>query len=478
MKIGIILFFVAITCFVLAQTPPSLLWNEFYGGDSSDGFNNIIKTTDNLLLMGGYKKSSQYGDYDIFTVKTNTDGEIEWELYIEGLLHNEVKKVIETSDGSYLLLVENDNWGSEPNYTSIVKVNSQGNVIWTQHYYDFADPIDITKTNNNEYVIIGHQLCISEYPHWILRINDAGEIIWINNNPWYHQNNSNIKYFKSISGIIGEDSYIISGENYNDQISEAFLLKINSWGDIQWFYTYSINQNNYTSGNILQDTDGFKYWVFTQNDNFIVTINSNGEYVNSIEFQYPCPLNLKVEFLNYNENFIFLGRNFESNFVLFQINPSGELDWYSEYDIAFYEEPTSFEIFDTNIYITGISNNDPLYYSSDCFLSKLEFNENPVNNQIIKTTDIYNLENSPNPFNPYTTISFFIPIDSDIEISIYNIKGQKLSTIIKSHLEPGHHSLSWFGRDSKNNVLNSGIYFCQLKVNGVAKSMAKMQLVK
>jgi len=60
----------------------------------------------------------------------------------------------------------------------------------------------------------------------------------------------------------------------------------------------------------------------------------------------------------------------------------------------------------------------------------------------------------PNPFNPSTTISYSIPIESHINISIFNLKGQKIATLLNNFTKPGNYSISW---DAHNFA--SGVYF-------------------
>ena len=88
------------------------------------------------------------------------------------------------------------------------------------------------------------------------------------------------------------------------------------------------------------------------------------------------------------------------------------------------------------------------------------------------------MNNFPNPFNPSTTISFSIPEECNIELSIYNIKGQKVKTLVKEKFESGKHSVIWFGKDNSNKKCSSGIYFYQLKVNGKSRAIKKCLLLK
>ncbi len=84
----------------------------------------------------------------------------------------------------------------------------------------------------------------------------------------------------------------------------------------------------------------------------------------------------------------------------------------------------------------------------------------------------------PNPFNPDTTISFGLPDDSRVEITIYNIKGQKVKTLINEEMQKGKHSINWYGDDESGNTVSSGVYLYKLKVKGKTKAMKKCLLLK
>ena len=67
-------------------------------------------------------------------------------------------------------------------------------------------------------------------------------------------------------------------------------------------------------------------------------------------------------------------------------------------------------------------------------------------------------QNYPNPFNPITSITFELPADSDIQLSIYNLTGRKVRTLIHEMKDAGKHTIQLNG-----NNLSSGIYFYRLE---------------
>jgi len=87
------------------------------------------------------------------------------------------------------------------------------------------------------------------------------------------------------------------------------------------------------------------------------------------------------------------------------------------------------------------------------------------------------LGNHPNPFNPETTISFQLSADSDVDLKIYNIKGQKIKKLEIRNLKLGINEVVWDGTDNDNKPVSSGIYFYKLKA-GEFEEINKMILIK
>ena len=85
--------------------------------------------------------------------------------------------------------------------------------------------------------------------------------------------------------------------------------------------------------------------------------------------------------------------------------------------------------------------------------------------------------NHPNPFYLSTSIRYYIPESSHVELTIYNILGQKVKTLISTHQEVGEYTLTWNGLDENNNRLSSGIYFYKL-TTGASSVVRKMLMVQ
>ncbi|MFC1898268.1 CotH kinase family protein [Candidatus Cloacimonadota bacterium] len=86
-------------------------------------------------------------------------------------------------------------------------------------------------------------------------------------------------------------------------------------------------------------------------------------------------------------------------------------------------------------------------------------------------------QNFPNPFNPVTSIKYYLPEDAPVELRIYNLKGQLTKLIVDEFQSHGEHTVAWDGTDSNEKPVASGLYFYQLAA-GKNRINRKMLLLK
>ena len=82
------------------------------------------------------------------------------------------------------------------------------------------------------------------------------------------------------------------------------------------------------------------------------------------------------------------------------------------------------------------------------------------------------MHNYPNPFNPVTTIRYDLPEAVDVRLSIYNVRGQLIETLMNAYQEAGYHELVWNAEDQ-----SSGIYFYRIEA-GRDIAMKKCTLIR
>jgi len=129
-----------------------------------------------------------------------------------------------------------------------------------------------------------------------------------------------------------------------------------------------------------------------------------------------------------------------------------------------------------NIYvgIVCVSNDAFILFIDDV---KIEGSTDSNDNTIVTPQTTQLNANYPNPFNPTTFISFDNAQDGNVRIDIFNVKGQKVKTLVNDHFKAGAHKVEWNGTDENNKNVSSGIYFYNMK-SGKYTATRKMILMK
>jgi hypothetical protein len=132
---------------------------------------------------------------------------------------------------------------------------------------------------------------------------------------------------------------------------------------------------------------------------------------------------------------------------------------------------------------TGSQSSNPSYDASgNAVAATTDLTVTPETAVAVKSTTVrptsYALEqNYPNPFNPTTQIAFEIAKSERVNVSIFNILGQKIATIVDGEMSSGSHVVTWSGRNDHGELSPSGVYFYRLSTPDFT-AVRKMLLLK
>ncbi len=82
----------------------------------------------------------------------------------------------------------------------------------------------------------------------------------------------------------------------------------------------------------------------------------------------------------------------------------------------------------------------------------------------------------PNPFNPETNIDFSIKTTGNVTLEVYNLKGQRVKTLVDDSVEAGDHSVIWHGDTDSGNSAATGVYFIKLRTNEYQQTKKVMMI--
>jgi len=128
----------------------------------------------------------------------------------------------------------------------------------------------------------------------------------------------------------------------------------------------------------------------------------------------------------------------------------------------------------------------PFYYNSNQLRANIEF---ILENFLQESTDVdgtsrdvsihkYTLEqNYPNPFNPATSIEYDLPKHGHVRLTIYDVLGRHIRTLVETRQQAGHFQTSWDGKNERNLPVTSGLYFCRMEAGEFVK-VIKLALMR
>ncbi|MCK4695000.1 MAG: hypothetical protein KAT74_04525, partial [Candidatus Cloacimonetes bacterium] len=178
----IIILFVSLICSLTAQTSPDTLWTKTFGGDNDDAAYSVNQTTDGGYIIAGYTYSHGAGASDFWLVKTDESGNEEWNQTYGGNYNEVAQSVQQTTDGGYIITGSTSSYGAGETDFWVIKTDENGNEEWNQTYggndYDIA--YSVQQTSDGGYIIAGST---SSYgagysDFWLVKTDENGIEEW------------------------------------------------------------------------------------------------------------------------------------------------------------------------------------------------------------------------------------------------------------------------------------------------------------
>ncbi len=240
----------------------NILWESSFGFAGSDSGTSLIETSDNGFLLvgelditasgglGNANAAKKHAGGDFWAIKLDRLGNFEWSRFYGGSFTETAQDVVETSDG-YIISGSSDSLDIDINNNYggydiwIVKIDFSGNLIWQRNFggSSIDEAYQITTTSSGDFLIIGNTLSVDENVNrnnglsdlWMVKISTEGDLIWE-------------KTFGGTSFDVGraisttaDGGFLVAGSSrsedgdfVNKGQNDAWVLKISDEGTLQW----------------------------------------------------------------------------------------------------------------------------------------------------------------------------------------------------------------------------------------------------
>lgn len=240
----------------LTSRAPDTLWTKTYGGEGSDRAYSVEQTTDGGFIIAGYINSFGAGNFDVYLIKTDGEGDTHWTKTYGGIEDDKGFAVQQINDGGYIVTGCTRSFGTVSSDVYLIKVDSLGDTLWTRTYGysgmydDFGRSVQ--QTTDGGFIIAGYtSFGAGNYDVYLIKTDSMGDTLWTK---IYGEVYSEYAY--SVEQTT-DSGFIIAGttESYGAGQFDVWIIKTDMNGDTLWTRTYGGELSDF-GWSIIQTNDG------------------------------------------------------------------------------------------------------------------------------------------------------------------------------------------------------------------------------
>ena len=404
-------------------------------GCSQAGY-SLEQTVDGGYVICGYRSDSLLGTKDILLIKTDAEGNTQWERTYGGAFPDIGYCVLQTEDAGYVITGKMTNPFHSGGHSDacVIRTDSLGDVLWERLYGGEArdEGHSIHKAADGGYVVAGlWSIRTGEEDAYLVRIDSLGNLLFERT---YGGSPSDEAY----SGQQTLDGgYVLAGYTSSSGAGgrDIHLIKTDSLGAMTWDATYggagddvghSMEQSSDGGYVIVGETSPFGS---DDEDVFLVKTDSLGNAMWERTFGGSLP---------------------DVGYSVQQAADGG-------YIIV--GKTRSFGLGVYDVYLIKTDENGLIGVGEESSVPE------------DRISDVKLLQNSPNPFHDITAISYCLPAAAQVTLATYDITGRLVETLVNETQHSGIHQVRWHRRNNP-----SGVYFYRLEA-GESVAARKMVVV-
>lgn len=473
--------------YIILKYNPSgnLLWKQRYNGlgNSIDYLTGmVLDDSGNIYVTGESNEGTAKGGINWVTIKYDRNGQMLWKRSLNWTANN--------TDEPFGMNIDNDRniyvigFGrvtSLERALVTIKYNSIGDSIWTTNYTSLPNRSNWgysieTDDSNNVYssgygaVPTGNEIITIKY-------DSKGNKKWVRKYPTYEGD-----YLRpTLSAIDRNNNLLLVGYSYVSNNYDFVTLKYSSEGNLVWDRLFAGANDDYAHSLFLDDKNnlliggssysiGFADYLILKysscGDTLLIKMFDGGGLLFDQIYSIVSDESFNIYFTGYAETLSGL-----SHYLTMKTNSFGEVIWSQQYLTPYHNYSYCLNL-DSNdcVFVSGSSgspgDNSSIVSIKYSQITGMVISEPKSKNKIV----IYNY---PNPFNSSTEISYILTDDNFVKISLFDISGKELETLINEFKKKGGYKLIFYGEK-----YSSGVYFYSLEINNMIVQTNKMLILK
>ncbi len=437
---------------------PGVLWSRLYGGSGGDAARDLIKTSEGGFLIAGSTENFGAIGVDIYVVKTDSAGIVDWEKSIGGVETDRAYSALETLDGDYLLAGASNSFNASAVDQGILyRLDEEGSVLWFHVYGDTTANTGFTEVLSA--IDDGYILAGNTYDRfYLLKVDEQGEVIWERT---YDTGSGIVSPNLSTAIATSDSSYLLAGRDGEQQFQ---AIKVDIYGNIIWEKDYGpeppclgyfLAAKETPSG--LYALAGMygqyypPYWyggslhLLTKDGNVIwdetyAYEGNDRTFLRAIS-QYSQPVQTLTAVGDTDFDVYFMQASLSTG------NKLSELTWGGSAS----DKATSIVYSGDYYFVAGITNSYGAG-SSDAFLLKIGEQVGISEEESVSASGSLHL--IPSPFSTELQVAFELEEFSQVSLHVYDLAGRVVCDLEDGYLTAGSYEYLWH----PNSGLANGCY--------------------
>ena len=272
-------------------------WERTFGGEKSDKAYSVLQADDGGYVIAGETESKGSGGVDVYLIKVDSSGKAEWEKTFGGSMSDRVFSITHTRSGGYVVAGYTTSKGAGGNDVYVIKLDERGNLEWEKTFGGKGNEVahSISVTDDGGFIVAGYSAGLKEDDFgqntcniYVIKIDSVGEQEWC-------KTFGSRRYDEEAWSVLqnADGDFIVAGMKGVVKQS-IYLVKIGRNGVKKWERTYSIDENSKSYSLALMN-DG-KYVVagtvqrffsereITPSDAFLLKLSSVGRILSLKRF--------------------------------------------------------------------------------------------------------------------------------------------------------------------------------------------------
>jgi len=451
----------------------------------------MTRAQDGGFVLGGYTSSFGSGNHDLYVVKTDGSGALEWSVVCGGQSGDECYGISTCPNGAFIAAGNTWSFGpGVPDWCNIyvVRFTANGDTVWTRVFGgdrdDFANGVCATSDGGG--IVTGmtrsYGTSTFHFDMYLLKITANGDSEWMQT---YGGAQTNEEGWGVLSLACG--GYVAAGSTTGGSgSSDVYVVRTDSLGTATWITQFSIDQGDYPraihvvpggfviAGSAAPDT------LSRASKMFLARLDDNGDTLwtklySGNGFDLEC-YDMQVTM---DGGYILAGVTYDpfpfpawSNSYLIRTDSAGNELWRGEYGQYYEDEGHAVAALDDGSYVIAGSVHT-LGAAWDDYLVRTE--RDPalvIRDRAVHAPSAIQLSAYPNPFNSATVFSFSLPHTANVELKVYDVTGRLVQTLSQAKLPAGEHEIKLDA-----GAWPSGIYFARMQAGAVSKTV-KIALIR